>query len=88
VLDKEQKGISYIQSDQRERIKMKDLLAKARERNSGKIMDSKRDEYSLPTLEELFSLMEAEEASLEKAETTNAYSVYMVYSSGPCIGKK
>ena len=48
MLDKEQKGISYIQSDQRERIKMKDLLAKARERNSGKIMDSKRDEYSLP----------------------------------------
>lgn len=64
---------------------MKDVLAIAREKNSGEIMDSTTDRYSLPTLEDLLRLMEDEDSSLKKGETaTNAYTVYSVYSSGPC----
>ena len=68
-----------------EGLKMKDVLAIAREKNSGEIMESTTDGYPLPTLEDLLRLMEDEDSSLKKDETgTNAYTVYNVYSSGPC----
>ncbi len=49
-------------------------------------MDSKGNGNPLPTLEELLSLMEEENSVLENDRIDrNAYSVYSVYSSGPCI---
>lgn len=44
----------------------------------------KLKECMLPTLEELRSLMEAENLELNFESPINAYSVYSVYSSGPC----
>ena len=53
--------------------------------NAGKIMDSATNVYTLPTLEEFLILMEEEDSELEKVEPIhNAYTVYNVYSSGPC----
>lgn len=48
-------------------------------------MNSATNVYPLPTLEEFLILMDEENSELEKVEPTqNAYSVYSVYSSGPC----
>lgn len=51
-------------------------------------MDSKVKGNQLPTLEELLSLMEEENSVLEndRIDCNASYSVYSVYSSGPCIG--
>jgi hypothetical protein len=54
-------------------------------------MDSMGEKNLLPTLEELLKLMEEENSVYEgdrincRESVNNGYSVYMVYSSGPCI---